>query len=139
LESTLEDLFGECRPYELVPLRRTDVQHAAEESGIGDPSGFLGKIDGLDLSSLAIKPVTLEFLISTYLKGGDLPNDHLNLYEKGCRILCEEPSDSRRGGGKRGHLNPDQRLANRFADRSSNTAVQAVRCIYGSRSRRCTA
>jgi predicted NACHT family NTPase len=111
LERALEKLFGECHPYELVPLRRIDVQHAAEASGIGDPRTFLRQIDELDVSSLAIKPVTLKFLISTYLKDGDFPKDHLALYEKGCRILCEEPSDSRRGAGKKGRLNPDQRLA----------------------------
>jgi len=111
LERALEKLFGECHPYELVPLRRIDVKHAAEESVIGDPSAFLGKIDELDVSSLAIKPVTLKFLISTYQKDGDFPKDHLALYEKGCRILCEEPSDSRRGAGKKGRLNPDERLA----------------------------
>jgi hypothetical protein len=111
LEAALKKLFGECHPYELVPLRRIDVQHAAEASGIGDSSAFLGKIDELDVSSLAIKPVMLKFLISTYLKDGDFPKDHLALYEKGCRILCEEPSDSRRGAGKRGRLNPDERIA----------------------------
>ena len=47
----------------------------------------------------------------TYLKDGDLPKDHLALYEKGCRILCEESSESRRAAGKKGRLSPDQRLA----------------------------
>ena len=111
LERALDDLFGACHPYELVPLRRTDVRQAAQESGVGDPDAFLGKIDNLDVSSLAIKPVTLKFLISTYLKDGDFPKNHLDLYEKGCRILAEEPNDSRRGAGKKGHLNTDERLA----------------------------
>src|SRR5262249_9741183 len=59
LEKVLVDLFGECKAYEMVPLRRIDVQRAAEQSGMVDPSGFLRRIDELDVSSLAIKPVTL--------------------------------------------------------------------------------
>ena len=111
LERALVDLFGECHAYELMPLRRIDVQRAAEQSGIVEPSAFLKRIDELDVSSLAIKPVTLKFLISTYRKNGDLPKDHLELYEKGCRILCEESSDSRRSAGRTGRLSPDERLA----------------------------
>ena len=111
LEKSLVELYGECHVYELVPLRRIDVQRAAEQSGVGDPSAFLGRIDELDVSSLAIKPITLRFLISAYMKDGDFPKDHLELYEKGCRILCEESSDSRLGAGRRGRLNPDERLA----------------------------
>ena len=111
LERALDDLFGACHPYELVPLRRTDVRQAAQESGVGDPDAFLGKIDNLDVSSLAIKPVTLTFLMSTYLKDGDLPKNHLDLYEQGCRILIEEGSDSRRSAGMGGSLNIDERLA----------------------------
>ena len=114
LEKALTDLFGECHAYELVPLRRIDVKRAAEQSGIADPNAFLGRIDELDVSSLAIKPVTLKFLISTYLRDGDFPKDHLELYEKGCKTLCEESSDSRHGGGRRGRLNPDERLAVAF-------------------------
>ena len=111
LEKALEKLFGTCNAYELVPLRRTDVRRAAERSGIADPDAFLTRIDDLEISSLAIKPVTLKFLISTYLQDGDLPKDHLELYEKGCRILVEEGSDSRRSASRRGRLNPDERLA----------------------------
>ncbi len=111
LEKALADMFRECKAYELVPLRRVDVQRAAEQSGIIDPRAFLARIDELDVSSLAIKPVTLKFLISTYIQDGDFPKDHLELYEKGCRILCEESSDSRRSAGRRGRLSPDERLA----------------------------
>jgi hypothetical protein len=111
LENALTGLFGACKPYEMVPLRRIDVQRAAEQSGIIDSNAFLARIDALDVSSLAIKPVTLKFLISTYLRDGDFPKNHIELYEKGCRILCEEPNESRRGSGRRGRLSPDERLA----------------------------
>jgi hypothetical protein len=111
LEKALVNLFGDCHMYELTPLRRVDVQRAAEQSGISDPNAFLQRIDELDVSSLAIKPVTLNFLINTYKQDGDFPKDHLELYEKGCRLLCEESSDSRRGAGRRGRLSTDERLA----------------------------
>ena len=111
LEKALEESFGDCNAHELVPLRRIDVQRAAEQSGIADPDAFLSRIADLEISSLAIKPVTLKFLISTYLRDGDLPKDHLELYEKGCRILVEEGSDSRRSAGRMGLLNSEERLA----------------------------
>ena len=110
LEKVLVDLFERSPAYELAPLRRIDVERAAEQSGI-DPGTFLRRIDELDVSSLAIKPVTLKFLVGTYLKDGDLPKNHPELYEKGCRMLCEESSDSRRGADLRGRLNPEERLA----------------------------
>jgi hypothetical protein len=111
LEEALKELFGDCNAHELVPLRRIDVQRAVEQSGIPDTNAFLSRVDELEISSLAIKPVTLKFLISTYLQDGDLPRDHLELYEKGCRILVEEGNVSRRSAGQMGRLNPDERLA----------------------------
>jgi hypothetical protein len=111
LEKALAGLFGECRAYEMAPLRRIDVQRAAERSGIPDAAALLHRIDELDVSSLAIKPVTLKFLISTYLREGDFPKSLIELYEKGCRILCEESNESRRSAGRRGRLKPEERLA----------------------------
>src|SRR5207245_9686620 len=63
------------------------------------------------VTSLAIKPVTLRFLLSTYSHDGDLPKNHIELYERGCRILCEESNESRTGSGRRGRLSLDERLA----------------------------
>src|SRR5260370_1336397 len=85
---------------ELVPLRRHDVAEAATLSGIANADAFLARIDELQIASFAIKPVTLGMLISTYLREGDLPNSVLELYEKGCGILCEEQNESRRAAGR---------------------------------------
>jgi predicted NACHT family NTPase len=111
LEESLTKSFGDCNAHELVPLRRIDVQRSAEQSGITDPRAFLGRIDDMDVSSLAIKPATLKFLLSSYIQSGDLPKNHLELYEKGCRILVEENSPNRRSSGRLGTVSPDERLA----------------------------
>lgn len=113
LGNALQELYGNdsFKAYELVPLRRIDVQHAAEKSGVPNPRDFLTRIDGLDVASLAIKPVTLRFLIEKYVRTGDFPANHIDLYETGCRILCEESNESRLGSGRHGHLSADERLA----------------------------
>src|SRR4029077_10801011 len=92
LENAFLKLFGEegFEAYELAPLRRKDVRHALDKNYVTHPDAFLARVDALDARSLAIKPVTLNFLINTYLRDGDLPADQIGLYQKGCRILCEE-------------------------------------------------
>jgi hypothetical protein len=113
LESALVSAFGEdgFEAYELVPLRRRDVQHALEKRGIPDTDSFFTRVEALDVSSFAIKPVTLNFLINTYLRDGNLPANQIDLYESGCRILCEESNESRVASGKRGCLTVEDRFA----------------------------
>lgn len=96
---------------ELVPLRRKDVVHAACLSGISIPELFLGQIDELQIAALAVKPVTLGFLVNTFIREGALPSSVLDLYEKGCGILCEEQNESRRASGRIGNLSPRDRVA----------------------------
>ena len=112
LENALINAFGSegFEAYELVPLRRVDVKEAAAASGIAQPDTFLERVAALDVTSLAIKPVTLNFLIKTYLQDGDLPKNQLDLYERGCRILCEESNESRLGAAKTGILDATQRM-----------------------------
>jgi len=103
LENTFLELFGEkgFAAYELAPLRRKDVRQALDRNGAPDPDAFFTRVQALDVSSLAIKPVTLDFLISTYRRDGDLPAEQIGLYEKGCRILCDESNESRVAASKR--------------------------------------
>jgi hypothetical protein len=112
LEEALIKLYGDegFKAYELAPLRRVDVKHAADRSGIADGDSFLARIDALEAAPLGIKPVTLKFLIGTYLREGDFPPDQLDLYEKGCRALCEESNESRLGSDRKGRLSPDERV-----------------------------
>ena len=111
LETALTRLFPDFRAYEISPLRRVDVRNAAERSGVPDPGAFLERIKTLDVTALAIKPITLKFLISIYLRNSDFPTNQIELYEIGCRILCEESNESRIGASRRGRLSPDERLA----------------------------
>src|ERR1019366_4377044 len=83
---------------------------AATLSGIAE-NVFLARVEELRIASLAIKPVTLKMLLDTFKSDGDLPGNVLDLYEKGCSILCEEQNESRRAAGRAGLLSPKDRLA----------------------------
>ena len=96
---------------ELVPLRRVDVLQAATLSGIAQPDAFLERVDQLQIAALAAKPVTLTMLLDTFQREGDLPENLLDLYRKGCLILCEEQNESRRAAGRTGTLSPASRMA----------------------------
>jgi hypothetical protein len=112
LENSLIRAFGSdaFEAYELAPLRRRDVVQALTKSGITTQEEFFARVDALEVSSFAIKPVTLKFLIETYRRDGNLPSNQFDLYERGCRILCEEVNESRRASGKLGALTVDQRF-----------------------------
>lgn len=113
LERALSDQFGAngFGAYELVPLRKIDVALAAAASGIKEVERFLHRIDELRITAFAIKPVTLQFLIDTYLRDGDLPSRALDLYERGCSVLCEERNESRRASRRMGTLAALDRVA----------------------------
>ncbi len=112
LENDLQELFGEknVRVLELLPLRRLDVEEAATAEGINS-ARFLENIEELQIVPLAIKPVTLKFLLNTYQKESRLPATQSELYGHGCRLLCEETSQSRRDSQQIGNLSPDQRVS----------------------------
>jgi len=112
LERSLSDLWGEENfgAYELAPLRRTDVASAAAVNGI-DTEAFLEAVNEARAVPLAIKPVTLDFLLGNYAATGTFPSRQADLYLEGCRWLCEERNDSRVASGRTGELTPDQRLA----------------------------
>lgn len=131
LEEGLKEIWGEnaVGVYELVPLRRADVIESAKVEGIS-PDDFLKEVGQKNIVPLAIKPVTLGFLLNTYRhhNGQFPPNQKLHeLYLEGCKLLCEEINESRRSSNRIGNLDVDQRLivaarvatitvfANRFA------------------------
>ena len=131
LEEGLKEIWDEnsVGVYELVPLRRADVIESARAEGIS-PDDFLKEVGQKNIVPLAIKPVTLGFLLNTYCRhdGQFPPNQRLHeLYLEGCKLLCEEINESRRGSNRRGNLDVNQRLivaariaavtilANRFA------------------------
>ncbi|WP_437325784.1 SIR2 family protein [Sorangium sp. So ce381] len=106
----------------LAPLRQSDIALAAGK----DAAGFLDEVARVDAGSLASRPVTLGFLLKEYRRCGKLPRTRLDLYEEGCRILCEESSRSRHGARRTGKLRGPERLA--IASR-----IAAV-CVLGRRS-----
>ncbi|HWA95851.1 MAG TPA: hypothetical protein VG844_14715 [Terracidiphilus sp.] len=113
LENALAGGFGKAdfAAVELVPLRRVDVLQAAALSEIAEPAVFLERIDNLGISSLASKPITLRMLLDTFRRDGNLPSSVLELYEKGCTILCEEQNESRRASHRIGRQSPRGRVA----------------------------
>lgn len=114
LEEGLKELWKEANfeTYELAPLRRVDVSEAAKAEGFSSDD-FLKEIDQKDIVPLAIKPITLRFLLNTYRRhSGQFPsNQRLHeLYLEGCKVLCEEINESRRGSNRIGNLDTEQRL-----------------------------
>lgn len=112
LERGMKRLWGEesVGVYELAPLRRADVAAAAEANGL-DSAAFLGALDQAEAVPLAIKPVTLEFLLESYSETGAFPRRQADLYLDGCRRLCEESNEDRVDRQLTGELSADQRLA----------------------------
>lgn len=112
LENGLADWLGKevVQHYVLAPLRKKDVEEAARVAGI-DAKLFLGQVESSAVIPFAIKPVTLNFLLSVYRTQRSLPNSQSALYLEGCRLLAAETSESRGAAGYKGELTAEQRLA----------------------------
>ncbi len=97
LENALPDLWGKDNigVYEMAPLRKKDVKEAATAHSI-EPESFIQSLLEKEIVSLAIKPITLNFIIKTYEEKGTLPSSKVGLYHLGCKKLCEENNSSRR-------------------------------------------
>ncbi len=111
LEQGLKELWGKenVGVYELAPLRRVDIASAAKTEGL-DENAFLQAIEQQEVAPLAIKPITLNFLLNTYRKNGSLPAQQTELYLQGCRLLSEETNQNRRDTRLTGNLTADQRM-----------------------------
>lgn len=111
LEQGLKELWGKetVGVYELAPLRRVDIASAAKTQGL-DENAFFQAIEQQEVAPLAIKPITLNFLLNTYRKNGSLPAQQTELYLRGCRLLCEEANENRRDAQLTGNLTADQRM-----------------------------
>lgn len=132
LENGLKDIWGKdaFAVYELAPLRKIDVIEAAKVNGL-ESLDFLNEIKSKAVEPLAIKPITLTFLVNTYKENNCFPTTQEELYSKGCRLLCEETNESRRDAGLYGQFTAEQRMivasriaaisvfANRYAIRTN--------------------
>ena len=83
---------GGLSVFELAPLTRLNVVEAAVRSGI-QADAFINEVARIHAQPLAIKPVTLLFLINHYLRNKCLPNDEASLYFDGCYRLCEDTQE----------------------------------------------
>ena len=118
LEEKLEEKWGKdnvsvCK---IAPLRRVDVIEAANQNSINSDE-FLQEVFKRNAIPLAIKPVTLNFLLDVYAQKRQLPASQEELYEKSCLQLCEEVNSDRREAGFQGQLSAKKRrlLAGRIA------------------------
>lgn len=111
LERALVKIWGEksVGVFELAPLRRRDVAAAAEAVGI-DADRFFRELYAANAVPFAIKPLTLNLLLSLFIKEGRLPHSVSELYSRGCLLLCEEQNSSRRDTRRLGTCTPAQRL-----------------------------
>jgi len=118
LENKLKEKWGEdnVSVYELAPLRQVDVIEAADKNSI-NPDDFLREVLNKNAVPLAIKPITLKFLIDIYSQKGQLPSSQVELYDQGCLQLCEEVNPDRRETDSKGRLSAKERrlLAGRVA------------------------
>jgi len=121
LESDLPKLAGKDKfgVYELLPLRKQDVMEAAKSEEV-DSDKFIAAIEYAEVVPLAIKPITLRMLFAVNDESGELPRSKIELYKRGCSLLCQENNPNRqdlRAAGGIGTLSIDQRmmLASRIA------------------------
>lgn len=111
-DDKFELLWGKdgVKKYELAYLRRKDVVQAVTDRDI-DPNKFLMELSDKEAIPLAIKPVSLEFLIEIYINSNQqLPSRKVDLYEQGCKYLASEVSETRKASRKTGELTPDEKL-----------------------------
>jgi hypothetical protein len=94
LEKDLQRHFKDVQVYELASLSREDVRLAAEERE-QDPAAFLREVGEKGAVPLAIKPLSLEFLLKCYVENQRLPDSQSELYQDGCKMLCTEPVETR--------------------------------------------
>ncbi|MCA9029807.1 MAG: hypothetical protein KDA69_01280 [Planctomycetaceae bacterium] len=129
LELTLRDLWTEqsLSVIELLPLRKTDVASTAVAEGI-EASSFIEQIIRNGVQPFATLPVTLGFLIRAFQRSGEIPSSKYEVYESGCKVLCEETNQSRQDSNHDGNLSGDQRLeiASRIAACTVFTGQSAI-------------
>jgi len=108
----LTRLFGQeaYRSYELVPLRRRDVEAAACAERM-DVAAFMNEIARAGAEPLAIKPTTVLFLLRVFQRQGALPATQGELYRQGCLLLCTESRQAWRASRGLGPLSAKARLA----------------------------
>jgi predicted NACHT family NTPase len=140
LENHLREIWGaeeKVKIYELCPLQAADVWQAAAVNDI-NPEDFFKEMVAKNAGTLAARPITLRFLLNLYRKNNRFPDKLTELYEQGCRILCDEQNEERRTSETlKGSLTANQRLI--IAARIAAVMVCfAIRSPSGKRLKRAT-
>jgi predicted NACHT family NTPase len=109
LSKELPRLWGEQNfaEYELAPLTRKNVRDAAMAEGV-NPHDFLREIERLNIAALAMKPLTLIFLLQAR---GNFPETQTELYQKACLRLCSYQNANRLASQNPPFLGNEERLA----------------------------
>jgi nucleoside phosphorylase/DNA-directed RNA polymerase specialized sigma24 family protein len=111
---------------ELLPLRRIDVIAAANDHGV-EGADFVRELRERDATSLAIRPISLRFLLAMFAADGALPHSRARLFDEGMLILCSEEGAFQRGRTRR---NPDvyrrRAIAGRLAAASTFTNRHSI-------------
>lgn len=121
LEAALRQVWdGEVNVLELQPLRQTDVKLAAADHGI-DGDRFLAEVVQTRTGPLSARPITLRLLLGQFQSTRTLQASRWDLYERGCRALCDESDQSRRETRRIGGLTVNQRM--QVASRAAAAAL----------------
>ena len=110
LEKKLKDKWEEANVgiYQLAPLLRENVIEEANKRGINSDD-FLQEVFKKNAIPLAIKPITLKFLLGIY-QNERFPSSQKDLYEEGCLQMCVEVNPDRCDSGNIGSISSKKRL-----------------------------
>jgi predicted NACHT family NTPase len=95
VETNFKELWGNSAGiYDLEPLCLSDIKAALCELNL-DADACLEEIQHLGLMPLAIKPISLEFILKKLRRNNGKLSSHkqTEIYLDGCRELCREPKD----------------------------------------------
>lgn len=96
--------------FELIPLQREEILLAATQEGL-NPEAFFEEVKRAGVEALAVTPLTLQSLLREFHQYGQLSASQIELYERYCKALCEEPNPTRQEVQRlRGNLSPDRRM-----------------------------
>lgn len=102
LEASLRQRYevDALRVQELLPLRRIDVISAANDHGF-EGAEFVREVRERGATALAIRPISLRFLLAMFADDGALPHSRTRLFDEGTLILCFEEAALQRGRTRR--------------------------------------
>lgn len=92
LRDRLHEWWPDLKELELLPLRERDVRTAAEATGL-DAAAFVASVRERNVETLAARPMTLEWLLDSFSRSGELPTSRYGLWEAALLHSCEESQE----------------------------------------------